>query len=88
MSVHKRWFVLLLVSLLVIGFLPVAAQDGGTLNWSIEGVPDLPSLDPAKASDSQDFTVIGLIYGGWCGSMAISTSCPIWRRAGPYPMTR
>lgn len=64
MSAHKRWLVLLLVSLLVIGILPVTAQDGGTLNWSIEGVPDLPSLDPAKASDSQDFTVIGLIYGG------------------------
>ncbi len=65
---HKRLFFPLLLSLallVLIAVVPAAAQDsGGTLNWSIEGVPDLPSLDPAKASDAQDFTVIGLIYGG------------------------
>ncbi|MBI1257344.1 MAG: hypothetical protein GC204_07730 [Chloroflexi bacterium] len=65
---HRRLAILLLVSLALMGLIaviPTAAQgSGGTLTWSIEGVPDLPSLDPAKASDSQDFTVIGLIYGG------------------------
>jgi len=51
--------------LALIAVVPASAQSSGqTLNWSIEGVPDLPSLDPAKASDAQDFTVIGLIYGG------------------------
>ncbi|MEO8393787.1 MAG: peptide ABC transporter substrate-binding protein [Chloroflexota bacterium] len=65
---HKRLAVFLLVSLALlalIAVIPASAQSsGGTFNWSIEGVPDLPSLDPAKASDAQDFTVIGLIYGG------------------------
>lgn len=44
--------------------LPTLAQGTTTLTWSIEGVPDLGSLDPAKASNAQDFQVIGLIYGG------------------------
>ncbi|MBN8637290.1 MAG: peptide ABC transporter substrate-binding protein [Anaerolineae bacterium] len=42
---------------------PVSAQSD-TLRWSLEGINDLVSLDPAKASDSQGFTVIGLLYGG------------------------
>lgn len=63
---HKRLSFLLVFSLLVVAFatMPVAAQDGQNLRWSIEGVNDLASLDPAKASDSQGFTVIGLLYGG------------------------
>jgi ABC-type oligopeptide transport system substrate-binding subunit len=42
------------------------AQDagGGPIRWSLTGVTDLVSLDPAKASNIQDFTVIGIIYGG------------------------
>lgn len=43
---------------------PVAAQAEQNLRWSIEGITDLASLDPAKASNSQDFTVVGLLYGG------------------------
>ena len=40
------------------------AAAGGTINWSLTGVNDLVSLDPAKASNQQDFTVVGIIYGG------------------------
>jgi ABC-type transport system substrate-binding protein len=58
------FFVLSLALVALTAAIPAAAQDGGTLTWSIEGINDLPSLDPAKASDSQGFTVIGLIYGG------------------------
>ncbi|MFM9106598.1 MAG: hypothetical protein ACKOWF_07860 [Chloroflexota bacterium] len=42
---------------------PAAAQDGKTtLNWSLEGVSDLVSLDPATARDAQGFTAVGLLY--------------------------
>ncbi len=37
---------------------------GGPIRWSLTGVSDLVSLDPAKASDQQDFTVITFLYGG------------------------
>jgi oligopeptide transport system substrate-binding protein len=37
---------------------------GGPIRWSLTGVSDLVSLDPAKASDLQGFTVIGFLYGG------------------------
>lgn len=37
---------------------------GGPIRWSLTGVSDLASLDPAKASDQQGFTVIGMLYGG------------------------
>ncbi|MFN8562883.1 MAG: ABC transporter substrate-binding protein [Anaerolineae bacterium] len=63
----KRLLVFLVLALAMLSLtaaVPAAAQDGSTLTWSIEGINDLPSLDPAKASDSQGFTVIGLIYGG------------------------
>lgn len=42
------------------------AQDaaGGPIHWSLTGVSDLVSLDPAKASNLQDFTVIAILYGG------------------------
>jgi peptide/nickel transport system substrate-binding protein/oligopeptide transport system substrate-binding protein len=46
---------------------PVPGQNGGppdTLRWSIEGVSDLPSLDPAKPQDSQSITVISLVFSG------------------------
>src|SRR5215211_2520463 len=37
---------------------------GGAIQWSLAGVTDLVSLDPAKASDLQGFTVIAFLYGG------------------------
>ncbi|MCC6803193.1 MAG: peptide ABC transporter substrate-binding protein [Anaerolineae bacterium] len=64
---RKRQLLFLVLSLALVAMtaaLPTAAQGGSTLTWSIEGINDLPSLDPAKASDSQGFTVIGLLYGG------------------------
>src|SRR3954454_21164773 len=44
----------------------VLAQEaaGGPIRWSLTGVSDLVSLDPAKASDQQGFTVIAMLYGG------------------------
>lgn len=56
--------VLAAMALLVLVVAPAAAQDTGTINWSIEGISDIASLDPAKASDAQGFTVISLLYGG------------------------
>ncbi|MFL5805433.1 MAG: peptide ABC transporter substrate-binding protein [Roseiflexaceae bacterium] len=35
-----------------------------TLRWSIEGLSDLTSLDPAKPGDAPNNTVINLIFGG------------------------
>jgi oligopeptide transport system substrate-binding protein len=35
-----------------------------TLRWSLEGVSDLPTIDPARAGDLQVSTVISLIFGG------------------------
>lgn len=44
----------------------VAAQEaeGGPIRWALTGVSDLVSLDPAKASDQQGFTVINILHGG------------------------
>jgi ABC-type transport system substrate-binding protein len=45
--------------------LALAQETGdGPIRWSLTGVSDLVSLDPAKASDLQGFTVIGMLYGG------------------------
>lgn len=61
----KRYLlVLAVVALIVLAVAPAAAQDGGVINWSIEGITDVASLDPAKASDAQGFTVVSLLYGG------------------------
>src|SRR5262245_15258718 len=46
------------------GLRAVALEAGGPIRWSLTGVSDLVSLDPAKASNIQDFTVIGILYGG------------------------
>ena len=35
-----------------------------TLRWSIEGVSDIASLDPAKAGDNPTVTVVSLVFGG------------------------
>lgn len=62
---HIGLVLILLFGVFLTSGLSLSAQASGqTLAWSIEGVSDLVSLDPAKASDSQGFTVIGLIYGG------------------------
>ncbi len=47
------------------GVQPTAAPaPPDTLRWSLEGVGDLPTLDPAKSGDLQVTTVISLIFGG------------------------
>jgi len=57
--------VLLSAPLLSATGLRVLAQEaGGPIRWSLTGVSDLVSLDPAKASNQQDFTVVGILYGG------------------------
>src|SRR4051812_18810601 len=40
------------------------STSGGPIRWSLTGVTDLVSLDPAKASDQQDFTVNPFPHGG------------------------
>jgi oligopeptide transport system substrate-binding protein len=60
----NRFVMLFLLIVLCVPLVSVSAQSGQTLAWSLEGVTDLASLDPAKASDTQGFTVIGLLYGG------------------------
>ncbi|MER3485311.1 MAG: hypothetical protein C4345_04360, partial [Chloroflexota bacterium] len=49
-----------------IGTAQTRAQQGesGPIRWSLTGVSDLTSLDPAKAADLQGFTVIGVLYAG------------------------
>ena len=41
-----------------------AGAGGSMLRWSIEGVSDLASIDPAKPQDSQSITVISQVFGG------------------------
>lgn len=62
----KNRFVLLLIALMVVilSITPVAAQEGSVIDWSIEGITDIVSLDPARATDAQGFTVIGLMHAG------------------------
>jgi oligopeptide transport system substrate-binding protein len=59
------WQTPVAAALLARGLRPdgAAAQEGGVIRWSLEGISDVVSLDPAKASDAQGFTVIGLMYG-------------------------
>jgi ABC-type transport system substrate-binding protein len=59
----RSLFILTILSMLLIMVLPVAAQDA-VIDWSIEGISDINSLDPAKASDAQGFTIVNLLYGG------------------------
>jgi oligopeptide transport system substrate-binding protein len=54
--------VLIACSIALFGQKPVRAQ-GGRLRWSIEGVSELGSLDPVRATDSQSFLVIDFLYG-------------------------
>ena len=39
-------------------------DDTGTLRWSLEGVSDLTSIDPAKPGDAPTITVINNVFGG------------------------
>ena len=41
----------------------VTRAAGGKLLWSVEGIGELPTLDPAKASDAQSFLVVDFLYG-------------------------
>lgn len=41
-----------------------AAPAGGTLRWSLEGVNELPALDPPLAGASQSVGVISLVFEG------------------------
>ena len=43
---------------------PAVHAAGSTLTWSLEGINDLNSLDPTKATDAPVNTVLGLLYGG------------------------
>lgn len=63
----SRWLalVLLLVLTACTPFRSVqSSPPSGTLRWSIEGVTDLPDLDPAKSSNQQSVTVISLVFAG------------------------
>ncbi|MGI8824252.1 MAG: ABC transporter substrate-binding protein [Chloroflexota bacterium] len=37
---------------------------GGTLRWGVTGVSDLPTLDPALASDPASLSAASMVYGG------------------------
>ncbi len=54
------------VFVLSLGIVPLSAQnaDGETITWPLEGITDLVSLDPPRASDAQGYTVLELLYGG------------------------
>jgi ABC-type transport system substrate-binding protein len=60
----RRAFTLLLIFLISLFTFPAAAQDTTTLRWSVEGISDVVSLDPARATDAQGFAVIGLLHAG------------------------
>src|SRR5512138_1449830 len=41
-----------------------ASGAGGTLRWSLEGINELPAMDPPLAGASQSVGVIGLVFEG------------------------
>jgi ABC-type oligopeptide transport system substrate-binding subunit len=43
---------------------PAAPAPADTLRWSLEGIGDLPSLDPARPQGIQSTTLISLVFGG------------------------
>ncbi len=43
---------------------PAAAPGGGVLRWSLEGINELPALDPPLAGASQSVGVISLVFEG------------------------
>lgn len=70
MSVKKIWIQMIslaaVFSLLLAACAPGAAAPaaGGTLRWSLEGVNELPALDPPLAGASQSVGVISLVFEG------------------------
>jgi len=65
---HAYWLLIALLLLTVAGCRAAPRPPGnapsGTLNWSLEGVQDLPGLDPAQAGNQQSTTVINLVFAG------------------------
>jgi oligopeptide transport system substrate-binding protein len=66
---HKKallWSVSLLaaLSMLLAACGPAAAPSGGTLRWSLEGINELPAMDPPLAGASQSVGVISLVFEG------------------------
>jgi peptide/nickel transport system substrate-binding protein/oligopeptide transport system substrate-binding protein len=66
---HKKallWSVSLLaaLSMLLAACGPAAAPSGGALRWSLEGINELPALDPPLAGASQSVGVISLVFEG------------------------
>lgn len=59
-----RLLLILLVSLSACTGQPTATTPTGTLRWSLDGVSDVTSLDPAHPADQQSNIVINLIFGG------------------------
>src|SRR5215831_10855656 len=63
---HLRFFltiIMLLIVLIVSLYHPQATRAaGGKLVWSVEGISELSTLDPAKATDSQSFLVINFLF--------------------------
>ncbi|HLJ67414.1 MAG TPA: peptide ABC transporter substrate-binding protein [Chloroflexota bacterium] len=43
---------------------PAIAHDRSTLEWGVVGTSDVPTLDPALASDATSLSVVSLVYGG------------------------
>jgi ABC-type oligopeptide transport system substrate-binding subunit len=62
---YRITFVLALLAALIMPFAGVSQTHaaGGKLTWSIEGISELSTLDPVKATDSQSFLVINFLYG-------------------------
>lgn len=63
-----KGFAWLIVAVLVLVGCAAAPAPGGApsgeLRWSIEGVSDVPSIDPAFPGNAQSINVISLIFGG------------------------
>jgi ABC-type oligopeptide transport system substrate-binding subunit len=69
MKTRKTWYraasLVILISLVLAACSPAAkAPTGGTLRWSLEGVNELPALDPPLAGASQSVGVISLVFEG------------------------
>ncbi|MEI6289319.1 MAG: peptide ABC transporter substrate-binding protein [Chloroflexota bacterium] len=57
-------FVMVSMILTACGPAATAVPTGGTLRWSLEGVNELPALDPPLAGASQSVGVISLVFEG------------------------